>query len=417
MLNYTNNQFLYTNEKTPKFSAASMCGDALLYGSLRKELAMAGLIKRRETWYARIRWYDNSKRVEKQIPLRTKTKVIARERLAMVNKVESDIKGGMEFTFPWLSDSSVTKVKRFTLKDAITKWMDGRKKGKFRPNTIETNKLGLHYLLFCLSAKRPLQSINNDDIERYIDYLCSRGNSDNTINIHLRTVKAMFRYYLRSGRLKSIPLIEQISVSKPDPVYITDNEFQSIMELEWLENFYKKVFLLYRETGMRLREPMMSALNGEWIDIPPESKTHSVRSIELSKPLKQIFVEFENWYRSGYGSRISNPGDHFSKMFKKALRSIGACESKHFHSLRHTFAVRKLLMRVPIYDVKLLMGHSSVTTTEIYSEMNLKRVAQDFPTLVTSYVKTPEIGYGDTHLGDTLQSIESYMPLYLKIEG
>ena len=100
MLNYTNNQFLYTNEKTPKFSAASMFGDALSYRSLRKELAMAGLIKRRETWYARIRWYIASKRVEKQIPLRTKSKVTARERLAMVNKVESDIKGGMEFIFP-----------------------------------------------------------------------------------------------------------------------------------------------------------------------------------------------------------------------------------------------------------------------------------------------------------------------------
>ena len=74
-------------------------------------------------------------------------------------------------------------------------------------------------------------------------------------------------------------------------------------------------------------------------------------------------------------------------------------------------------MRVPIYDVKLMMGHASVTTTEIYSKMNLKRVAQDFPTLVTSYVKTPEFGPGDTELGDTLQSMGSYMPLYQKIEG
>ena len=189
------------------------------------------------------------------------------------------------------------------------------------------------------------------------------------------------------------------------------------MELEWLGDLYKRVFLLYRETGMRLREPMISTLNGNWIDIPPESKTHSTRSIELSKPLKQIFSELQDWYHSGYGSRLNDPGDHFSKKFKKSLRSIGASESKHFHSLRHTFAVRKLLMRVPIYDVKLMMGHASVTTTEIYSKMNLKRVAQDFPTLVTSYIKTPEFGYGDTELGDTLQSIESYMPLYQKIEG
>ena len=73
-------------------------------------------------------------------------------------------------------------------------------------------------------------------------------------------------------------------------------------------------------------------------------------------------------------------------MFKKALRSIGADESKHFHSLRHTFAVRRLIQGTSIYDLKLLMGHSSVTTTEVYSNMNLKRVAQDFPTLVSAYL-------------------------------
>ena len=417
MHNHPNKQFLYTNERVPNLPTASMFGDTFLYRSLRKELAMAGLIKRRETWYARIRWYIASKRVEKQIPLRTKSKVTARERLAVVNKVESDIKSGIGFTFPWLSGSSVTKVKRFTLEDVITKWMDGRKKGKLRPKTIETNQLGLDYLLFCLGCKRPLRDINNDDIERYIDHLRSRGNSDNSINIHLRTVKAMFRYFLKAGTLRSIPLIEQVSVSKIEPVYITDNEFQSIMELEWLGDLYKRVFLLYRETGMRLREPMISTLNGNWIDIPPESKTHSTRSIELSKPLKQIFSELQDWYHSGYGSRLNDPGDHFSKKFKKSLRSIGASESKHFHSLRHTFAVRRLLMNTSIYDVKLMMGHASVTTTEIYSKMNLKRVAQDFPTLVTSYVKTPEFGPGDTELGDTLQSMGSYMPLYQKIEG
>ena len=406
------NQIPFLGERYFQNSIVRMYGDAFNYGSLRKELAMAGLIKRRETWYARIRWYIASKRVEKQIPLRTKSKVTARERLAVVNKVESDIKSGIGFTFPWLSGSSVTKVKRFTLEDVITKWMDGRKKGKLRPKTIETNQLGLDYLLFCLGCKRPLRDINNDDIERYIDHLRSRGNSDNSINIHLRTVKAMFRYFLKAGTLRSIPLIEQVSVSKIEPVYITDNEFQSIMELEWLGDLYKRVFLLYRETGMRLREPMISTLNGNWIDIPPESKTHSTRSIELSKPLKQIFSELQDWYHSGYGSRLNDPGDHFSKKFKKSLRSIGASERKHFHSLRHTFAVRKLLMRVPIYDVKLMMGHASVTTTEIYSKMNLKRVAQDFPTLVTSYIKTPEFGSGDTLLGDTQQSMGSHMPLY-----
>jgi len=110
----------------------------------------------------------------------------------------------------------------------------------------------------------------------------------------------MLRFYHKVGKLERVPIIEQRKIPKTDPIYITDDEFQSLMELDELDDFYKRVFLLYRETGMRLREPFMSSLNGDWIDIPPESKTKSVRSIELSEPLKKVFLELKEWYDQGY---------------------------------------------------------------------------------------------------------------------
>ena len=204
-------------------------------------------------------------------------------------------------------------------------------------------------------------------------------------------------------KLDKIPHIQQLSVPETEPIYITDNEFQSIMELDWLDDFYKRMFLFYRETGMRLREPMMSVLDGAWIDIPNTSKTKKGRNIELDAPMQSIFNELKDWCGNGYGSTLVDKGaDHISKKFKKALRSIGTDESKHFHSLRHTFAVRRLIQGTSIYDLKLLMGHSSVTTTEVYSNMNLKRVAQDFPTIVTSYVNEAKIGESYTEKSYTM---------------
>ena len=68
---------------------------------LRKESVMATLKKRRGNWYARVQWRNtNYKMRETQIPLRTESKVIAISRLSMVNKVETDIKKGISFTFP-----------------------------------------------------------------------------------------------------------------------------------------------------------------------------------------------------------------------------------------------------------------------------------------------------------------------------
>ena len=129
--------------------------------------------------------------------------------------------------------------------------------------------------------------------------------------------------------------------------------------------------------------------------------------MELSRPLQTMYEELMEWKNNGYGSMLKDSGDHLSKKFKRALREIGAEERKHFHSLRHTFAVRRILMNVPIHTVKLMMGHASVTTTEVYSNMNLKRVVQDFPTL-RSYFRS-ERDVKDTHLKDIEESDSSYL--------
>ena len=96
-------------------------------------------------------------------------------------------------------------------------------------------------------------------------------------------------------------------------------------------------------------------------------------------------------------------------MFKKALREIEADEGRKFHSLRHTYAVRRLITSTSIYELKLLMGHSSVTTTEVYGNMNIKRVAQDFPTLVSSHKNETKIGKRYTDLRYTIASVKGYM--------
>lgn len=378
---------------------------------------MATLKKRRGVWYARVRWYFDSIRQEKQIPLKTDSKVTARERLAKVNKVESDIKAGMNFFFPWLHENSSTTLKRFTFSDAKDQWLKHREKSKIRKKTIELNKWSMDLLIEFNGAKKPLVSFTNSDVNCLKDYLYKKGYSETTINIHLRNLKCMMRYFLRIGRIDSVPLIEQVKIDKTDPIYITDQEFGALMELEWLDVFYKRIFLLYRDTGMRLREPFMAKLNDTWLDVPPKSKSHSARSLQLTQGQRSIFVELDDWCRNGYGSHLIDKGHHISKKFKKSLRYINSDESKHFHSLRHTYAVRNLLQGMSIYEVKLMMGHASVTTTEQYTKMNLKRVAHDFPKLVNTNSNTTKFGNGDTNLWDTEHQSMLYVQQLKQIEA
>jgi len=100
-----------------------------------------------------------------------------------------------------------------------------------------------------------LASISTSDIDGFSDFMKGQGLSVTSINIYLRTLKTMFRYFWKRERLDRIPMIEQLSLKVNDPIYISDVEFQSIMELDWLDSFYKRVYFFYRETGLRLREP------------------------------------------------------------------------------------------------------------------------------------------------------------------
>ena len=61
--------------------------------------------------------------------------------------------------------------------------------------------------------------------------------------------------------------------------------------------------------------------------------------------------------------------DHISKKFKKHIRRLDINQTLNFHSLRHTFASRLVQKGVSIYHVSKLLGHASVTTTQIYAHL------------------------------------------------
>jgi len=68
--------------------------------------------------------------------------------------------------------------------------------------------------------------------------------------------------------------------------------------------------------------------------------------------------------------------DYISKQFKKAVRSAGLSEDIHFHTLRHSFASNLIQKGASIYVVKELLGHESISTTQIYSHLQSENLSQ-----------------------------------------
>ena len=142
----------------------------------------------RGKYYSRIRQWNGVKQIERLIPLKTSNKTDARLRQAQIEKVEKDIKGGMEFEFPWMKENGgKTKVKPLSLSDAIDTFIKHRiKANTCRQSTIAINKRALS--LFGKVAKNiTVSSITLEHIDRFIEYSTKLNHSKNTITFYFVT--------------------------------------------------------------------------------------------------------------------------------------------------------------------------------------------------------------------------------------
>ena len=370
---------------------------------------MATLKKRRDKWYARVFWYDNTgMKKEKQVPLRTDSKVTARKRMSEVEKHSDEIielhTKGESYSFPWMNDDGILKIDYFNFKDTVYKWLRLRKSDGIANGTIERNEYSLKSIISVIGENIRLSQITIESIEMYKDVMRKRGYKPHGININLRALRTFLNWCIRSDYIIKALCFSMVKTEKSLPSYIADGDFAEIMKLELLDEHYKQVFQFYRDTGCRLSEPFIGKLIGTVLVIhAKQSKSRVEREIELDVKHVAVVMEMQKRYQS-WQQKVNKPvlkyfAEKYSKEFKHCCKTIGI--DRRFHDLRHTFAVRRYLMTHDIYYVMKAMGHSKITTTEIYSKFNMRRLETDFPSLAESYHKTVKFGKVDTLLVDT----------------
>ena len=95
--------------------------------------------------------------------------------------------------------------------------------------------------------------------------------------------------------ITKVPKMKGIKIHPKRPSYLTESDFAEIMKLHWLKPFYKEVFLMYSETGMRLREVFNGKLEGSWLVLmPDDNKTGITHEIPLKQHHIPVIREMKN---------------------------------------------------------------------------------------------------------------------------
>lgn len=265
----------------------------------------------------------------------------------------------------------------------------------------------LKHLTNYFGNQRPIHSLELKDVESFISHLQRKVVKG--YRVYVKTLKAAFNKavdwsYVKENYFVKVKLPKKQQVN---PAYIDEEQLELIckqVEASIVKDFVVTAFY----TGMRLNELVNLTwrnvnLNTRIITVGDEeftTKGRNQRYIPIcDEALTSILNQRENEKIIPIGSNYvfckqngeKYTGDYFSKAFKKTCRAAGIDKSIHFHSLRHSFASNLAQKGVSLYTIKELLGHSSISTTEIYSHLNMDSLKEAIRTFDRGRLKDYKI--------------------------
>ena len=162
------------------------------------------------------------------------------------------------------------------------------------------------------------------------------------------------------------------------PIAINEDEFYKLIKNTKREH-HKVGFLLGFGAGLRISE----IINLEKRDINLKEKTIFVRQGKGKKDrIVPLPKGFKKKHLENFPFKIGIRG--LRKAFTEVCKNCGLLKDKpdlHFHSLRHGFGSHMANKGVPIHHIRTLMGHSNISTTNVYLELNPKDAIKSYEDL------------------------------------
>lgn len=255
----------------------------------------------------------------------------------------------------------------------------------------ESTKENLYTTITVLQEFRPgldFKDITYTFLKDFEVYLREKGNGINTVAKHLRQLRTLVNEAINQGYIHAdaYPFRKfKIKQEKGRHEFLTPDELRKLENLEISDKKLRHVldaFLFCCYVGLRfsdfcqLKQSNFIRVNGKkWLHFK------SVKTgIELRLPLHLLFEGkalsiLDRYNIAEFASLGSN------SEVNKALSVIAGMAriKKHvtYHTARHTCATLLIHQGVPITTVQKLLGHTSVKTTEIYSEILSNTIVRD----------------------------------------
>jgi len=266
-----------------------------------------------------------------------------------------------------------------------------------------------------------------EEARAYLALLNEKGYSKATVARKLATLRSFYKYLVRNHQIDSNPLsaVRTPKQEKKLPRFLEYEEVKKLLETPPLDNWLgardRAILETLYSTGIRVSE--LVALNmddidflGEVIHVRGKGKKERIAPIS-SSALQSIqhYMEFRNkrsqsnenfdcrvLFVNKHGRRLSTRS--VRRKMDKYLRMAGLDPNISPHTLRHSFATHMLNNGADLRSVQELLGHQSLSTTQVYTHLTTNRLKEVYdsahPREGSESLTDSQLGWG-SHDGHT----------------
>ncbi|HBE97755.1 MAG TPA: integrase [Verrucomicrobiales bacterium] len=269
------------------------------------------------------------------------------------------------------------------------------------PRTLQNYTLAIRLFREWLGDRfTTWRELTADHFRAYLFELLKAELKRSTIRLRFAAFRSFYKYLVhRRGYPKSpVAEVELPKADKPLPVVLTLAQIEELLALplklplekqapEWMPLRDAAILELFYSTGLRLAE--LAALDVEQIDTMNECvKVMGKGSKERIVPIGSYALTAMQKYQSA--AEIHQGPLFLSKLQKRlSTRSIGNALNKYLqhssiafkvtpHKFRHSFATHLLDHGADLRSVQSLLGHASLSTTQIYTHVTKERLRKAY---------------------------------------
>jgi len=258
------------------------------------------------------------------------------------------------------------------------------------PHTVRNYGMDLESLKGFLAEDREIGMIDRKTIRRYLAWLAEHDIQKRTIARRLSSIRSMYHFCLQKKWLEINPTedLEHPKLEKKIPPSVQYAHVQTLFDqpdLHVWTGFRDRVIMeLLYSSGLRVSE--LVAINREDIDFASllmrlKGKGRKERIIPITPNaagwIQRYVLHPDRIERDKTALFLNRDGTRLSprsvdRKFRKYLVQSGLSATITPHTIRHTIATHWLENGMDLKTIQVLLGHSALTTTTIYTHVSTK---------------------------------------------